>query len=161
CETLPILRDDETTPWSEAKEDYINHHMEAFATAQAMRKSRVEWRRCSVYDLSPKTVGIFDVVYCGSLLLHLFNPLQALINIRSVTKEMAIIQSSTPDPDDPVMKQYGDQPYIRFGELDQEKDKVGSSHTFWKFTPRALCDMLIYAGFKTVESCGTFKLPSM
>ncbi len=161
CETLPILRENESTRWSEARADYINHHMGAFATAQAMRKSRVEWRRCSVYDLSPKTVGTFDVVYCGSLLLHLFNPLQALINIRSVTREMAIVESSTFHPDDPVMKQYGDQPYMRFGELDLEKDEVGSCHTFWKFTPRALRDIMIYAGFKTVESRGTFKLPSM
>jgi tRNA (mo5U34)-methyltransferase len=38
----------------------------------------------SVYDLSPKGVGRFDVVVCGSLLLHLRDPVRALEAIRTV-----------------------------------------------------------------------------
>jgi tRNA (mo5U34)-methyltransferase len=38
----------------------------------------------SVYDLSPETVGTFDVVVVGSLLLHLRDPLRALEAVRSV-----------------------------------------------------------------------------
>jgi tRNA (mo5U34)-methyltransferase len=37
-----------------------------------------------VYDLSPASLGSFDVVVCGSLLLHLRDPLRALAAIRSV-----------------------------------------------------------------------------
>jgi tRNA (mo5U34)-methyltransferase len=37
-----------------------------------------------VYDLSPSTVGTFDVVVCGSLLLHLRDPFRALAAVRSV-----------------------------------------------------------------------------
>ena len=59
-----------------------------FRMAHAMRRSRVDRRICSVYDLSPESVGTFDVVFCGDVLLHLFNPLKALINIRSVTREI-------------------------------------------------------------------------
>lgn len=38
----------------------------------------------SVYDLDPSEMGTFDVVVCGSLLLHLRDPLRALEAIRGV-----------------------------------------------------------------------------
>jgi len=41
----------------------------------------------SVYELSPETIGSFDVVTCGSLLLHLRDPLRALAAIRGVCTE--------------------------------------------------------------------------
>src|SRR6185503_9102837 len=59
-----------------------------FRLARAMRGSSVERKICSVYDLSPE-LGTFDFVFCGSLLMHLQNPLWALVNICSVTKEKA------------------------------------------------------------------------
>lgn len=38
----------------------------------------------SIYDLTPDEVGSFDVVYLGSLLLHLRDPVRALAAVRSV-----------------------------------------------------------------------------
>src|SRR5262245_3957816 len=58
-----------------------NDRQSNFKLAHAMRRSRVERQICSVYDLSPTTVGTFDVVFCGDVLLHLFSPFQALLNI--------------------------------------------------------------------------------
>jgi tRNA (mo5U34)-methyltransferase len=46
--------------------------------------SSVSKELVNVYDLSPERVGTFDVVVCGSLLLHLRDPLRALAAIRSV-----------------------------------------------------------------------------
>ena len=46
--------------------------------------SSVQAIEASAYDLSPEFVGTFDVVVCGSLLLHLREPLRALESIRSV-----------------------------------------------------------------------------
>ena len=46
--------------------------------------SEVDWRPVSIYDLSPETVGTFDVVVCGTLLLHLRDPIRALEAVRSV-----------------------------------------------------------------------------
>ena len=48
--------------------------------------SSVEPVEVSAYDLSPSTVGHFDVVVCGSLLLHLRDPMGALQAIRSVCR---------------------------------------------------------------------------
>lgn len=41
----------------------------------------------SVYDLSPETIGTYDVVVCGALLLHLRDPFRALAAIRSVCED--------------------------------------------------------------------------
>jgi len=55
-----------------------------FRTAAELLGSRVERVECSVYDLAPEIVGMFDVIVCGSLLLHLRDPVRALEAIRSV-----------------------------------------------------------------------------
>lgn len=58
-----------------------------FAIAKELLGSNVERIACSVYELSPERVGEFDVVVCGSLMLHLREPLRALSAIRSVCRE--------------------------------------------------------------------------
>jgi tRNA (mo5U34)-methyltransferase len=55
-----------------------------FALVHEALGSQVQWRDLSVYDLSPQEVGTFDFVFMGSLLLHLRDPIQALIAVRSV-----------------------------------------------------------------------------
>ena len=55
-----------------------------FRTAHALRGSKVRYEQLSVYDLSPERLGTFDVVVCGSLMLHLKDPIRALEAIRSV-----------------------------------------------------------------------------
>jgi tRNA (mo5U34)-methyltransferase len=55
-----------------------------FEVARELLGSRVEKRALSVYKLSPEQVGTFDVVVCGSLMLHLRDPVRALENIRRV-----------------------------------------------------------------------------
>jgi SAM-dependent methyltransferase len=57
-----------------------------FRVAQEALGSSVVRRELSVYELSPETVGEFDVVVCGSLMLHLKNPVAALEAIRSVCR---------------------------------------------------------------------------
>jgi tRNA (mo5U34)-methyltransferase len=55
-----------------------------FAIAREALGSSVERQVISVYDLSPERLGTFDVVVCGSLLLHLRDPMGALEAIASV-----------------------------------------------------------------------------
>ncbi len=54
--------------------------------ARDLLGSAVESVDISAYDLSPDSVGEFDVVVCGSLLLHLRDPLRAVEAIRSVCR---------------------------------------------------------------------------
>jgi tRNA (mo5U34)-methyltransferase len=55
-----------------------------FRIAKEALGSSVKLQQTSVYDLDPATIGMFDVVVCGTLLLHLRDPLRALEAIRSV-----------------------------------------------------------------------------
>jgi 2-polyprenyl-3-methyl-5-hydroxy-6-metoxy-1,4-benzoquinol methylase len=57
-----------------------------FEVAKRLLGSSVERVVVSVYDLDPERLGKFDVVVCGSLLLHLRDPLRALEGIRSVCR---------------------------------------------------------------------------
>jgi tRNA (mo5U34)-methyltransferase len=52
--------------------------------ARELLRSSVRLEQISVYELDPGSLGSFDVVVCGSLLLHLRDPLRALEAIRSV-----------------------------------------------------------------------------
>jgi tRNA (mo5U34)-methyltransferase len=122
-----------------------------FKIGHTIRRSKVRYKQCNVYDLSPRTVGTFDFVYCGSLMMHLFNPLQAMINIRSVTREMAIVESGGLDPSEyaEIETQYPDSPLVNFACRKYE-ELLGEHHVYWHFSTRALCDMLLYAGFARV-----------
>ena len=55
-----------------------------FEVAHRALGSRVSKQIVNVYDLAPEALGRFDVVVCGSLLLHLTNPIRALEAIHSV-----------------------------------------------------------------------------
>lgn len=55
-----------------------------FEIARRALGSSVERVETSVYDLSAREIGAFDVVVCGSLLLHLRDPVRALEAIRGV-----------------------------------------------------------------------------
>jgi tRNA (mo5U34)-methyltransferase len=57
-----------------------------FDLARDALGSKVEKRPLSAYHLSPEQVGTFDVVVCGSLMLHLRDPVRALEAIRSVCR---------------------------------------------------------------------------
>jgi tRNA (mo5U34)-methyltransferase len=61
-----------------------------FEIARDARGSSVQRLEMSVYDLDPGEVGTFDLVYVGSLLLHLRDPIRALERVRTVCRSDAI-----------------------------------------------------------------------
>ena len=106
----------------------------------------VERREMSVYDLSPQTVGKFDLVFCGSLLLHLTDPLRALWRIRSVTAGLAIIATALAPP-----LYEDDAPLALFaGHLDGD--------TWWLPNRAALEAMVQSAGFARWRFVSQFRL---
>ena len=157
-DVVPGILDSLPASWADSE----SYHRERFATAHAMRGSRVIYQKCSVYNLAPETVGTFDVVYCGSLLVHLFNPLRALISIRKVTRGLAVIETVALHPEhEPVERTFPNQPLVWFGSLTADLEAGGppGKHCmYWRFTPKALCDMLSYAGFSSVKSNGVYPM---
>ena len=63
-----------------------------FELARAALGSRVERRDLSVYELDAAGLGEFDFVYCGSLLLHLRDPVGALMRIRAVCRGTLLLE---------------------------------------------------------------------
>jgi len=57
-----------------------------FEIAKEALSSSAELVQLSVYELSPERVGTFDVVVCGTLLLHLRDPIRALEAVRGVCR---------------------------------------------------------------------------
>jgi tRNA (mo5U34)-methyltransferase len=130
-----------------------------FAFAHRLRGSSVERRICNVYDLSPELVGTFDFVFCGDLLLHLQNPLRALVNIRSVTRETAVVATLA---EREIEREHPDRPWLAFGFRQAEEahgKRLGEGCVYWRFSSAALREMLEYAGFERTEALPPFATP--
>jgi tRNA (mo5U34)-methyltransferase len=72
---------------------------EGFEIVMDALGKQIERREMSVYELDPETMGQFDFVYVGSLLLHLRDPVRAVERVRSVCRGRALFV----DAIDPVL----------------------------------------------------------
>ena len=75
-------------------EEGLRYLRDPIMLAKKVLGSQIEKIEMMIYDISPETVGMYDLVFCGSLLLHLTDPIQALWRLRSVTRELAIIATA-------------------------------------------------------------------
>lgn len=68
---------------------------EPLRIAATLYKSKLIYKLCSVYDLAPQRVGTHDLVFCGSMLMHLFGPHVALQRMSSICKNALLITTET------------------------------------------------------------------
>jgi tRNA (mo5U34)-methyltransferase len=73
-----------------AVDNWDNPH---FRQIHALLKSRVEYRQMDVYELTPDTVGRFDLVLFMGVFYHLKHPLLALERVCALTTGMAAVDS--------------------------------------------------------------------
>ncbi|PHV62897.1 DUF1698 domain-containing protein [Cyanobacterium aponinum UTEX 3222] len=66
---------------------------QGFELARKMFNSQVEDYNIDVLDLNPEKIGTFDVVFFLGVLYHMKYPLYALEKVRSVTKELLILET--------------------------------------------------------------------
>lgn len=66
---------------------------DGFELARRALRSRVEDVDIDVLDLSPETVGVFDLVLFLAVLYHLRDPLLALERVASVTRHQLILET--------------------------------------------------------------------
>jgi len=89
---------------SEMTDDGAQQYLhDPYAFAHEARGSHARRKMINIYDINPDTVGRFDLVFCGSVLLHLTDPARALMRIQSVTQQVAVIATvvyplATPEP---------------------------------------------------------------
>jgi len=118
-----------------------------FAVAQEALGSSVKRIGRSVYDLDPDTVGQFDFVHAGDLLVHPRDPLRALQRIRSVTSG-ALLLSDGIDIDAPPGR-FG--PTMQY--LGGWNDVV-----WWVPSLDALAQLLVDAGFRDLRLNAVYNL---
>ncbi len=113
-----------------------------FEIAREALGSAAEKVAMTVYELSPERLGTFDVVVCGSLLLHLRDPLRALEAIRGVCSGTFL---SSEQIDLGLSLSYPRRPVVRLngsGELSQ----------WWIPNVAAHRRMVYAAGFRVVAA---------
>lgn len=115
-----------------------------FEVARRLRNSSVAVQYINIYDITPESVGTFDLVFCGSVLIHLTDPIRALWRIAGVTKEKAIIATSLDagEPDRPIATMVGAE----------------RGDGWWIPTRACLELMAVAAGFVGIEWVSEFQL---
>lgn len=119
-----------------------------FELARRALHSRVEDREIEAVDLSPASVGVFDLVLFLGVLYHVTDPLRVLQSIYSVTGTQLILETHTDLEDCPY-------PAMRFypsGELS------GDRTSFWGPNVAAVQAMLTWVGFRRVEQVAVRKV---
>jgi tRNA (mo5U34)-methyltransferase len=122
---------------------------DGFRLAREMLGSSVERVDCNLYDASPATLGTFDVVFCGSVLIHLRDQLLALSRIASLCRGV-FISAEAYDPLTSLLP----VPVSRY-----RADRIASV-VFWEPSVRTWKQMLWTAGFDQVVERTRFKLQS-
>ncbi len=131
------------------KADLDKQKGEGFRIASKLLGSAVKKEICSVYDLSPKRLGEFDMTFCSDLLVHLRDPLRAIEAIWTVTKGIAVFA----DVYDPSLDSFKRAILAEFTH-------EGNNETWWR--PSATCyrRWMQLARFSRVEEKSRFKLLS-
>lgn len=112
-----------------------------FELARQALNSKVQDRELEVDDVSPASVGTFDVVFFLGVLYHLRHPLLALEKVASVTKELLILETAAD-------LLWSKSPAMAFYQGDElNKDPTN----WWAPNIPGLCGMLRACGFQRVE----------
>lgn len=68
---------------------------EPFRVAASLFESKVSYKCSSIYDLTPDNPGVFDFVFCASMLMHVFGPHLALQRISKICDRMLCLITQT------------------------------------------------------------------
>ncbi len=118
-----------------------------FHMAKEIFESKVERVNCSIYNAYPEDLGEFDFVFCGSVIIHLRDPILAMERIAGLTKGTFLSVEGY----DRLLS-YVPIPLARY-RAHREKAVV-----FWDPNPATWEAILQTSGFSKVERKGKFRL---
>jgi 2-polyprenyl-3-methyl-5-hydroxy-6-metoxy-1,4-benzoquinol methylase len=123
-------------------------------------QSKVQWKNHSIYNLEALNEQ-FDLVFCGSLIEHLKNPVEGVEQLCKATKELCIISLSNCIYWWPlnILAKFACAFSIRlpFDKVVLYQGNV-SGGSFFHFHPLAFKELLIASGFSKVEIVSMFKI---
>lgn len=112
-----------------------------FDLAHEALQSRVESKMIRVEDLSPETVGMFDIALFLGVLYHAQDPMRYLRNVASICRELVIVETHVDALDYP-------RPAAVFYPFDTLN---GDGSNFWGPNPACVESMLLEVGFTSVR----------
>jgi tRNA (mo5U34)-methyltransferase len=122
---------------------------DGFECARRVLGSKVEDREVEVLDLSPETVGVFDIVLFLGVLYHMKHPLLALEHAASVCRERLILWTQI----DMAHLDYPAGAFYPARELNDDPTN------WWGLNPAAVKGMLSVCGFTRVDHTYTWLAP--
>ena len=123
-------------------------HDRQFELAREALGSKVRRELVSVYDVTPERLGTFDLVFVGSILVHLRDPVGALMALRTVSRRDIKIAEEVDRRLD-VFRKTG---LARF-------QAMAPYMTWWIANRTCWGEMLEAAGFVHVRHGKTFVIP--
>ena len=117
-----------------------------FYLAKEIKGSNVERVNCSIYDATPDELGTFDLVFCGSVLMHLRDQLKAIERIHGLTRRQFI----TAEAIDPMLSLLP----VAAGRFKAHRP----AYEFWRPNVKAWRRMLWAAGFERIERKGFLRV---
>jgi len=120
---------------------------EGFELAAAALGSEVRRVGTSVYDATPELLGgTFDLVFVGSILMHLRDPMLALERLAGLCRGRLV-----------VAEEYSRRlAWLPFAAAEFRGHSPWM--TWWRPSPRGLATMIHTAGFESVETVGRFRM---
>lgn len=121
----------------------------------------IEFRRMSVYDLSPDTVGVFDVTLALGLVYHLKHLVQGLERLHAVTRDLLVLETAILLPDllPPGPVRYVAGPLVRdlhaIGYVKNAPDAKEAVFNWFVPSAGAVAAMLEDVGFDEVDCVAT------
>jgi tRNA (mo5U34)-methyltransferase len=142
---VPRIQQLDWPPRSRPAEDDVRG--ERFRIAAEARGSDVRWVGMSVYDATAERLeGTFDLVFCGSVLIHLRDPALALERMAALCRGRLILAEE-------YARRVEWVPRLRLAEF-----KAGAHMTWWRPTTRTWMSMTRVAGFEDVRHHVRFNL---
>ena len=96
---------------------------ERFRLMHSMLNSRIDYRIHDMFELTPKTVGKFDIVIFFGVLYHLKHPLLALERVCALTTELACVDTFVTEDNDPTPR----MEFFEHAELGWANGQLGGS----------------------------------
>jgi tRNA (mo5U34)-methyltransferase len=130
-----------------ANRDWGKRRGRRFGIARRALGSRVERLGCSVYELDRNVHGRFDVVFCGTLLPHLRDPVRALERIAEVCAGELVLVECLDARLDVIAPRL---PCARFAPAPEQ---------WWRINGAGLLSLLRVAGFDVLWVSRRFVTP--
>ena len=121
---------------------------ESFALVREARGSSAERITTSVYDATPEKLGgTFDLVFCGSVLIHVRDPMLALERMAALCRGQLILTEE-------YSRRLEYLPFVKAVEFRGHSPWM----TWWRPTTRTWRTMVHTAGFEDISVHGRFNL---